>query len=207
MLNSTIPERRDRTNFVDIPPILRSNPLGSLASTVALPGSQRNRRDSQEPPPTQTLSSRDVYHEVQAAIRPILSTVQTQEQLSTLLDSLRNTQREQQDLMNEGRVRDPMVIRHKGAPRTARITSAREGPARGGGGARSLRARRSFPQPPPQQDEDEEDEEEDDQPDDEDHEQDMRSPPRKKVKTRVYRCGICHQEGHNRKKCPTLDKH
>ncbi|KLO11147.1 hypothetical protein SCHPADRAFT_795720, partial [Schizopora paradoxa] len=152
-------------------------------------------------PPTQTLSSRDVYHEVQAAIRPILSTVQTQEQLSTLLESLRNTQREQQDLMNEGRVRDPMVILHKGAPRTARITSAREGPARGGGGGRSLRARRSFPQPT-QQDEDEEDEEEDDQPDDEDHEQDMRSPPRKKVKTRVYRCGICHQEGHNRKKCP-----
>lgn len=190
LLNSTIPVRnRENANFADIPPILRNNPLGSLASTAALP----RRGDSQPPPSTQTLSSRDVYHEVQAAIKPILSTVQTRGQLSNLVGCLLNTQREQEKLMNEGRARDPVVIRHKGGPRTTRISSAREGAPRGGGGRRTLRHRPAVAYT-----------EQDDDSDEHADRSDDGEPPRKKARTRSYKCGLCHQEGHNRHTCPTL---
>ena len=41
---------------------------------------------------TQTVPARTVFHEAQAAIRPLLSAVQTQEQLDALVDSLRDLQ-------------------------------------------------------------------------------------------------------------------
>lgn len=40
------------------------------------------------PPPTQTLPARTVFHEAQAALRPLLTGVQTQEQLEGLLDKI-----------------------------------------------------------------------------------------------------------------------
>ena len=40
------------------------------------------------PIPTQTIAARTVFHEAQAAIRPLIAGIQTQEQLDTLLDSL-----------------------------------------------------------------------------------------------------------------------
>ena len=40
------------------------------------------------PPPTTTLGARTVYQEAQAALRPLLSGVQTQEQLDTLVERL-----------------------------------------------------------------------------------------------------------------------
>lgn len=41
---------------------------------------------------TQTVPARTVFHEAQAAIRPLLSAVQTQEQLDALVDSLHDLQ-------------------------------------------------------------------------------------------------------------------
>lgn len=51
-----------------------SNPLQALRSTPA--------------PRTMTLPSRTVYHEAQAALKPLLSNIQTQEHLDALLYSL-----------------------------------------------------------------------------------------------------------------------
>jgi hypothetical protein len=41
---------------------------------------------------TQTIPARTVFHEAQVAIRPLLSAVQTQEQLDALVDSLHDLQ-------------------------------------------------------------------------------------------------------------------
>ena len=41
---------------------------------------------------TQTVPAPTVFHEAQAAIRPLLSAVQTQEQLDALIDSLHDLQ-------------------------------------------------------------------------------------------------------------------
>ena len=41
---------------------------------------------------TQTVPARTVFHKAQAAIRPLLSAVQTQEQLDALVDSLHDLQ-------------------------------------------------------------------------------------------------------------------
>ncbi|KLO10301.1 hypothetical protein SCHPADRAFT_803931, partial [Schizopora paradoxa] len=92
MLNSTVPDRnRDNVVLAELPPTLRNNPFASAAMNVSLPPSLAGNgtlRDSLAPPVTQTISSRDVFHELQAAIRPLMSTVQTQEQLTNLLESL-----------------------------------------------------------------------------------------------------------------------
>lgn len=197
LLNSTVPERnRDNIVLNDLPGALRNNPFASAVMSTTLPSNavgNGTSRDSEAPLPTQTITSREVYHEVQAAIRPLLSTVQTQEQLANLIESLHNTRRDHDIFSSEGRVRDPMVIQHKGKPRTARITSAREGAARGGGGGRCLRPRRRK-----------EDNARDDgsQEDESDDPEAPQSPPRKRVRT--YRCGLCHEQGHNRQNCPSL---
>lgn len=53
-----------------------SNPLDSTS------------QETTPPPQTQTVPARDVFHNVQAAIRPLIAGIQTREQVADLLDSL-----------------------------------------------------------------------------------------------------------------------
>ncbi|KAJ7885137.1 hypothetical protein B0H14DRAFT_2498944 [Mycena olivaceomarginata] len=95
------------------------------------------------PPQTQTVPARDVFHNVQAAMHPLIAGIQTQEQVADLLDSLGKLQYTRQE-----QIIDPPVISHKGRPRTARLTNAHEGQQRGGGVARTTRATmRAGPDP------------------------------------------------------------
>ena len=68
-----------KTTLTAIPGSLLSNPLSPTKqlNPIVTPG-------------TQTVAARTVFHEAQAAIRPLLSAVQTQEQLDALVDSLRD---------------------------------------------------------------------------------------------------------------------
>ncbi|KAF5383675.1 hypothetical protein D9615_003671 [Tricholomella constricta] len=88
------------------------------------------------PPPTQTVPARTVYHEANAALRPLTSAVQTQEQLDELLDDLDELRAARRRATEEDQIHDPPISNPKGRPRTQRMTGAIEGPARGGGGAR-----------------------------------------------------------------------
>ncbi|KAJ7208120.1 hypothetical protein B0H12DRAFT_1279602, partial [Mycena haematopus] len=97
-----------------------SNPLDSTSHDVT------------PPPRTQTVPARDVFHNVQAAIRPLIANIQTREQVTDLIQSLQDLhQRNVNEARNE-QIIDPPAISHKGRPRTARITNAREGRQRGG---------------------------------------------------------------------------
>ena len=60
---------------------LLSNPL-DLTHSFTSPVTQ----------PTTTLGARTVYHEAQAALRPLLTNVQTQEQLDTLIEHISDIQ-------------------------------------------------------------------------------------------------------------------
>ncbi|KAJ7833514.1 hypothetical protein B0H14DRAFT_2364269 [Mycena olivaceomarginata] len=57
-----------------------SNPLDSTS------------HDATPPPRTQTLPARDVFHNVQSAIRPLIAGIQTQEQVTELIQSLETLQ-------------------------------------------------------------------------------------------------------------------
>ncbi len=195
LLNSTLPERnRDQVDVAGLPAYLRTNPLAMTTAppTIGIIGGRGTSRDSQVPPPTQTLSSRVVHHEVQAALRPLYDDVQTAEQLDSVLERLRAVRREQIEENADFNVRDPPVIRYKGKPRTARITHAREGVIRGGGGGQRTQPRQTEESDHEASD-GEGDEERDDDP--------CQSPPRKR---RAYKCGLCHKQGHNRQHCPTV---
>lgn len=68
--------------------------LGPLLSNPLSPSKQsKGSVEKTFTSATQTVAARTVFHEAQAAIRPLLSGVQTQEQLDTLVDSL-SSQRE-----------------------------------------------------------------------------------------------------------------
>jgi hypothetical protein len=70
-----------KTILTTIPGSLLSNPLSPTKKSNAI-----------VTPGTQTVAARTVFHEAQAAIRPLLSAVQTQEQLDALVDSLHDLQ-------------------------------------------------------------------------------------------------------------------
>ncbi|KAH6874625.1 hypothetical protein BKA70DRAFT_1480019 [Coprinopsis sp. MPI-PUGE-AT-0042] len=111
--------------------------IGNTVQTVPLPNPLEDIHTNTAPPPTQTLPSREALYEAQAALRPIVNTIQTQEDMNDLQRVL------QEYLLNrntEGRIRDPPALDPKGRPRDARLTSAREGPPRGGGARRGPRA-------------------------------------------------------------------
>ncbi|KAJ6552419.1 hypothetical protein DFH09DRAFT_1248667 [Mycena vulgaris] len=57
-----------------------SNPLDSTSHEIT------------PPPSTQTVPARDVFHNVQAAIRPLIAGIQTREQVSELISSLEGLQ-------------------------------------------------------------------------------------------------------------------
>ncbi|KAJ7936500.1 hypothetical protein B0H13DRAFT_1589557 [Mycena leptocephala] len=63
-----------------IPSAFRSNPLDSTS------------HETTPPPRTQTVPACDVFHNVQAAIRPLIAGIQTREQVSELIHSLQDLQ-------------------------------------------------------------------------------------------------------------------
>jgi len=91
LLNSTIPDRnRDQITVSDLPASLRNNPLATTGGPPIIAFQNGVSRNSHVPPPTQTLSSRQVYHEMQAALRPLMNGVETREQLLHVLENLRS---------------------------------------------------------------------------------------------------------------------
>ncbi|KAF8210782.1 hypothetical protein K438DRAFT_1529699, partial [Mycena galopus ATCC 62051] len=75
---------------------------------------------------TQTVPARDVFHNVQTAIQPLIAGIQMCEQVTDLIQSLEN-------LQYQDRIMDPPVISHKGRPHTNHLKNAREGRQRGDG--------------------------------------------------------------------------
>lgn len=67
-----------------------SNPC--LITTAPSNPFQLQPKASTTPGSTQTIEARTVFHEAQAAIRPLIAGIQTQEQLDGLLDSLQEIQ-------------------------------------------------------------------------------------------------------------------
>ncbi|KAF8813318.1 hypothetical protein BYT27DRAFT_7205888 [Phlegmacium glaucopus] len=105
--------------------------LVASSITAELISNPLQNSSQQGPPPTATVPARTVLHTAEAALRPLLNGVQTQEQLDALIRNLiRDTTRE-----NEARegIRDPPVHNPKGRPRTQRLTGPTEGRPRGGG--------------------------------------------------------------------------
>lgn len=157
------------------------------------------------PPPTQTIGARQVFQEVQAAIRPHLASLQTQEQVEDFINKFQtiqyvvlsllvllvltlathSRQQEAEELRRE-KIHDPPTLSQKGRPRTARITNRLEGRARGGGASAGSMSKRAYHELQGAGDES------DDAPNEE--------PPQKKA--RVYRCALCREGGHNRLNCP-----
>ncbi|KAJ3516162.1 hypothetical protein NLJ89_g1290 [Agrocybe chaxingu] len=86
-----------------------------------------------DPCPTQTVPSRTVFHEANAALRPLMNGIQTQEDLDDLLDDLNELRAHRQRAANAEQLHDPPILNPKGRPRTQRITGVLEGRARGGG--------------------------------------------------------------------------
>ncbi|KAF8577471.1 hypothetical protein K439DRAFT_1533343 [Ramaria rubella] len=87
-------------------------------------------------PATQTVNSRTIIHEANAAVKSLAHGIQTQEQLDQLMTQLNaigySHATRSQGLNPEPSIHDPPVPQHKGRPRTARLTSAIEGPQHGG---------------------------------------------------------------------------
>ncbi|KAJ7785372.1 hypothetical protein DFH07DRAFT_698297, partial [Mycena maculata] len=86
---------------------------------------------------TETLPAREVFHEIQTAIRPLMTHVETREQVDDLLRNLDQIR----ERKSRETIHDPEIIRHKGRPRTQRLTGALEGRPVGGGGQASKRRR------------------------------------------------------------------
>jgi hypothetical protein len=77
----------DTTQHHNQPP-LRSDGLPLAGISISNPFNQSHDSRPTPPAPTQTIGSRAVYQEAQAALRPLLAGVQTQEQLDTLVSRL-----------------------------------------------------------------------------------------------------------------------
>ncbi|KAJ7465199.1 hypothetical protein FB451DRAFT_1179375 [Mycena latifolia] len=90
---------------------------------------------------TETLPAREVFHEVQAAIRPLMAHVETREQVADLLRNLDGIRQQTTEKKYRETIHDPPVIQHKGRPRTQRLTGAVEGRASGGGGTQVKKRR------------------------------------------------------------------
>jgi hypothetical protein len=67
-------------------------PTRTLRSAFASNPLDNTSHETTPPPRTQTIPARDVLHNVQAAIRPLIAGIQTREQVSELIHSLRDLQ-------------------------------------------------------------------------------------------------------------------
>ncbi|KAF8219349.1 hypothetical protein L208DRAFT_1182747, partial [Tricholoma matsutake] len=97
--------------------------------------------------PTRTLGAHTIYHEAEAALHPLLTNVQTQEQLDTLVEHIGDiqsynfttahkkftTRRAENARHHREHIHDPPVIRNKERPWPAHITGPLEGWPCGGG--------------------------------------------------------------------------
>ncbi|KAJ7750638.1 hypothetical protein B0H16DRAFT_1318601 [Mycena metata] len=128
--------------------------------------------------PTETLPARDVFHEIQTAIRPLMAHVETREQVDDLLRNLDGIRQQNDEQRHRETIHDPPVVRHTGRPRTQRLTGANERRAMGGGGSGAKKRRVE-----------------------DDHEN---VEPERITKKPCRRCGLCRKEGHNRATCPLL---
>jgi hypothetical protein len=63
-------------------------PTRTIRSAFASNPIDNTSHDTTPPPRTQTVPARDVFHNVQAAIRPLIAGIQTREQVSDLIQSL-----------------------------------------------------------------------------------------------------------------------
>ncbi|KAF8578060.1 hypothetical protein K439DRAFT_1621609 [Ramaria rubella] len=123
MLTHTVPEQRLGLCSHPIHVSQFSNPL------------EHRRAGPTLSPATQTVNSWTVIHKANAAVKSLAHSIQTQEQLDQLMTQLNAIgATRSQGLNPEPSICDPPVPQHKGRPQTARLTSAIEGPQRGGGG-------------------------------------------------------------------------
>ncbi|KAJ7687499.1 hypothetical protein B0H17DRAFT_872296, partial [Mycena rosella] len=81
---------------------------------------------------TRTIPQRTVYTALQADLRSMMSSVQTQEQLDELRARLAQVGTASEETDRREKIQDPPTIGRKGRPPTQRITGATEGRARGG---------------------------------------------------------------------------
>ncbi|TFK16815.1 hypothetical protein FA15DRAFT_606341 [Coprinopsis marcescibilis] len=84
-------------------------------------------------PHTQTVGACKVNHQANAALRPILEGIHTEEELEGVVEHLHAIQHSCEAAVLEGQMHDPAPLNPKGRPRTAQITGALEGCPRGGG--------------------------------------------------------------------------
>ncbi|KAJ6453868.1 hypothetical protein C8R47DRAFT_997523, partial [Mycena vitilis] len=91
-----------------------SNPLSTIMAT-------------EQPPPTQTVPQREIYHDLTAQLKSIMGGVQTREQLNDVRERLDAEAR-------SDTLQDPRTLSRKGRPLTRRLTGATEGRPQGGGG-------------------------------------------------------------------------
>ncbi|KAJ6573820.1 hypothetical protein DFH09DRAFT_1078785 [Mycena vulgaris] len=94
--------------------------ISTIRSVFALNPIDTTSHAATPPPRTQTLPARAVFHDVQAAIHPLLAGAQISEQVVTLFK----------------------VFRISSRPRTMRLTNAREGHSQGGGATAGINIRR-----------------------------------------------------------------
>ncbi|KAG6907157.1 hypothetical protein DXG01_010307 [Tephrocybe rancida] len=120
----------------------------NMAHLISNPIDAYTRHGAELPRPTDTVGARDVFHQAQAALRPLLGGVQTQEQLDSLIERIGDIQHLEAEERHLEGIHDPLPISRKGRPRNQRITNALEGRQRGGGagtrptGARPFTTRR-----------------------------------------------------------------
>ncbi|KAF8239837.1 hypothetical protein L208DRAFT_1235885, partial [Tricholoma matsutake] len=74
-----------------------------------------------------TYSACTIYHEAQAALHPLFTNVQTQEQLDTLIGHVSDIWCTENAQDYSECIHDPPVIKNKGRPRSACITGPLEG--------------------------------------------------------------------------------
>ncbi|KAJ6469917.1 hypothetical protein C8R45DRAFT_837026, partial [Mycena sanguinolenta] len=155
-------------------------PTKTIRSAFASNPLDSTSHDATPPPSTETVPARDVFHNVQAAMRPLIAGIQTREQVTDLIQSLQDLHQRNVNEARSEQIFDPPAISHKGRPRTARITNAREGRQQGGG-ARGTRVERLVQS-----------------------NQADGSAPNASRAGRTYKCSLCRQTGHNRSKCPLM---
>ncbi|KAJ7681855.1 hypothetical protein DFH06DRAFT_907492, partial [Mycena polygramma] len=127
---------------------------------------------------TETLGAREVFHEIQSAVRPLMSRVETREQVDDLIRSLDGIRQQNEERAYRSTIHDPEILRHKGRPRTKRLTGAIEGQPSGGGGSQAKKRRL------------------------EDRENVEPDGATRKKACSGRRCGLCRKEGHYRGTCP-----
>ncbi|KAF8231062.1 hypothetical protein L208DRAFT_1279028 [Tricholoma matsutake] len=86
---------------------------------------------------TDTLPARTVFHQTQAAVHSLTNHIQTQGEMDDLLEKIAELREEYVEEIHR-----PPTIKHKGRPRSQRLTGVLEGRARGGGGS-LLRSRQA----------------------------------------------------------------